>query len=547
MAEQGGYFSPGYEYSGQLSKIERRKALAKAMQAQSMEPLQGGSAGGYAIPIHPLQGLAKMAQAYAGEKVAERAETQQADLAKQSQGAYQQMLAKALSQMKTDPQGAMATLSTHPQGAALLPLAMQEYQRQQWAKSLMPQQGGQTDAQATLAMGKGPIPVQPGAAGGGQAGPDLNNPAAWITAPEGGRQYLEHTSRQKEALGGVQYDQQGKAFVITKGGGVQYLPGITARDKMDMVPAGDRIVPVNPYQQNQPIPMGMSPADQVKIPMAQQDQQFTQAVKGVELADKGIALPKLPAPPRPGFAQQPVPPMLGQGPAPIPQAPAGPQGAPAALPIPPEQKGVPQQPNIQGKPITPFSPPSRRMSPEQERALAAKRAEEGPKAALGIKSARTKAQTVIGKVDEALKGVNYLTSGIGGSALSYVPGTSAFDLDKTIDTIRANIGFKELADMRAASPTGGALGSVTVRELELLESAVGALSQGQSPAQLKQRLTEIKTHYENWLRAMEEDYTSKYGQPGGGAMKTTPQDTNDNGLTPEEQKEYDALRKKHGR
>ena len=67
------------------------------------------------------------------------------------------MLAKAMIQMKTDPAGAIGTLATHPQGKDLMPLVMQEYQRQQWMKALQggqtAQQPPQTDAEATLAQG----------------------------------------------------------------------------------------------------------------------------------------------------------------------------------------------------------------------------------------------------------------------------------------------------------------------------------------------------------------------------------------------------------
>lgn len=548
MAEQGGYFSPGYEYSGQLSKIERRKALAKAMQAQSMEPLQGGSAGGYTIPIHPLQGIAKLAQAWAGEKTAQKAETEQADLAKQSQGAYQQMLAKALGQMKADPQGAMATLSTHPQGAALLPLAMQEYQRQQWAKSIMPQ--GQSPEQATLMMGKGPIPVQPGA-GGGQQGPDLSNPAAWITAPEGGRQYLEHTSRQKEALGGVQYDQQGKAFVITKGGGVQYLPGIMARDKMEMVGAGDRVVPVNPYQQNQPIPMGMSPADQMRIPAQIQNDQFSQAAKTAELRDQGINLPRMPAPPRPGFAQQPVPPMPGQSPVPVPQGPARPQGAPAALPVPPEVKGVPQQPPVQGKPITPFSPPTRGMSPKQERELAAEREAARPQQTQAANSSIGALNDSIAEVDRLLNqpGLPNITGPIAGRTPNLTG--KATDAQANLDTLQSQIGVRVLTAMREASKTGGAVGNVTEKEWPILQNQFGALQQPQTTGEFKKNLATVRATLERTKNSINQAYKMMYGE-GPPSATTDPteesimQEYRRGGKTPQwlEDQLYQLYRKK---
>lgn len=117
-------------------------------------------------------------------------------------------------------------------------------------------------------------------------------------------------------------------------------------------------------------------------------------------------------------------------------------------------------------------------------------------------SQATKAGIVREKVDEALSKVGFATSGLTGKAMSQIPGTSAYDLDKTVETIKANLGFKELADMRAASPTGGALGQVAVKELEFLQAAVASLDVGQSEAQLRKNLQKVKRHYDNWSRAV---------------------------------------------
>ena len=52
--------------------------------------------------------------------------------------------------------------------------------------------------------------------------------------------------------------------------------------------------------------------------------------------------------------------------------------------------------------------------------------------------------------------------------------------------------------MRSASPTGGALGQVSNRELAALESAVASLDQGLSPKALRENLKQIETSYKNW-------------------------------------------------
>jgi hypothetical protein len=111
------------------------------------------------------------------------------------------------------------------------------------------------------------------------------------------------------------------------------------------------------------------------------------------------------------------------------------------------------------------------------------------------------AKTVLGKVDEALGKVSGFTAGFGG-LLANIPGTKARNLQADIDTIKANLGFQQLQAMRDASPTGGALGQVTERELGFLQSTVASLDQLQSQDELRKALNQIKVHYNNWLSAV---------------------------------------------
>ena len=57
-----------------------------------------------------------------------------------------------------------------------------------------------------------------------------------------------------------------------------------------------------------------------------------------------------------------------------------------------------------------------------------------------------------------------------GAWLKDVPNTQAKGTAGMIATIKANIGFAELNDMRQASPTGGALGQVSNKEIDFLQS-----------------------------------------------------------------------------
>jgi len=110
---------------------------------------------------------------------------------------------------------------------------------------------------------------------------------------------------------------------------------------------------------------------------------------------------------------------------------------------------------------------------------------------------------VIAKVDQALKKVGLFSAGPGAN-LRGLKGSKAFDLASDIQTIKANLGFAELQKMRESSKTGGALGAIAVAELEALQSTIASIEQGQSPAQLRARLGEIKLHLTNWRKAVRE-------------------------------------------
>ena len=105
---------------------------------------------------------------------------------------------------------------------------------------------------------------------------------------------------------------------------------------------------------------------------------------------------------------------------------------------------------------------------------------------------------VLEDIDRALAGLDegsLPTSGALGGAMSQIPGTQAFDVKSLITTISANSGFDRLQAMRDASPTGGALGAINKSEMDLLQAALGNLSQYQSADQLKFNLNRVKDIY----------------------------------------------------
>ena len=96
----------------------------------------------------------------------------------------------------------------------------------------------------------------------------------------------------------------------------------------------------------------------------------------------------------------------------------------------------------------------------------------------------------------------------------------AVDFRNELATIQANIAFDRLQQMRDASKSGAALGSVTERELDLLMNAYGNLNQSTSPDLLRQNLLNIK----RIMTKIENDPVASaayYGGGGGGAGSPT--------------------------
>ena len=103
-------------------------------------------------------------------------------------------------------------------------------------------------------------------------------------------------------------------------------------------------------------------------------------------------------------------------------------------------------------------------------------------------------------VKELMGKVNRRTTGMG-SLLSGIPESGARNFKAELDTLKANIAFNELTQMRAASKTGGALGQVSERELALLTATLGALDAGQSPENLRQQLQKVDDSIARWETA----------------------------------------------
>ena len=104
-------------------------------------------------------------------------------------------------------------------------------------------------------------------------------------------------------------------------------------------------------------------------------------------------------------------------------------------------------------------------------------------------------------------------------------GSPAINLDATITSIKANIGFDKLQKMREESPTGGALGQVAVMELIALQATLGSLDLRQSPELVIATLENVRDSYNRNMAIVLEQYGAeelkKYGIEYSGAGKST--------------------------
>ena len=118
----------------------------------------------------------------------------------------------------------------------------------------------------------------------------------------------------------------------------------------------------------------------------------------------------------------------------------------------------------------------------------------GKKNGEGEKRKREKTLSVVSSIDDALEIVDdygRLAAGVG-SLMRFLPETPARRLELALDSVKANIGFEALQQMRDASKTGGALGQVTERELQFLQRTIAPIEGDLSPEDLRRNLMKVR-------------------------------------------------------
>jgi hypothetical protein len=117
--------------------------------------------------------------------------------------------------------------------------------------------------------------------------------------------------------------------------------------------------------------------------------------------------------------------------------------------------------------------------------------------------------------------------GLGGitgwqSKLPNAPGSQASDAQAKLNTLKSQVAFGVLQDMRNASKTGGALGAVSDKEGAMLQANIAALENAQSTDQMKESLKKIIKYSEDAKDRMRGAYNIKHGDQGGSPPAAQP-------------------------
>ena len=143
-----------------------------------------------------------------------------------------------------------------------------------------------------------------------------------------------------------------------------------------------------------------------------------------------------------------------------------------------------------------------------------------PMATQAVKTVESKADKLVADI-ETLKnhpGLDSITGTIYGRTPSATKeGRAAQAL---YDSIVARGGFQELAAMRAASPTGGALGNVSNQEGQQLKDAFGTLNRTQDAADLRTQLGRVADDVRGAKQRVREAYDMTYDYKAGSAPTT---------------------------
>jgi hypothetical protein len=166
----------------------------------------------------------------------------------------------------------------------------------------------------------------------------------------------------------------------------------------------------------------------------------------------------------------------------------------------------------------PGGPTTTPLAPKELQAREAKY----PAATTAVKTVESKADKLITDI-ETLKNHPGLAS-ITGTVYGRTPSVTSEGraAQALYDSIVARGGFQELSAMRAASPTGGALGNVSNQEGQQLKDAFGTLNRTQDANDLRTQLGRVAEDVRGAKTRIREAYDMTYDYKAGAPSAATP-------------------------
>lgn len=200
-----------------------------------------------------------------------------------------------------------------------------------------------------------------------------------------------------------------------------------------------------------------------------------------------------------------MPPSVQGAGVPAPQMPGvPPQARPGAVVPTPAVPDAPQRPTT----VSQENPLIKNVPPQEAQKLLT----DQPNAKQAVLTIDATIGQNVEQIDNLLKQKGF--NSIFGTIASKTPNISeaAGNAQAAFDAVRGQAAVQALNQMRAASKTGGAVGTVTEKEWPILESQMAALAQAQSPAQMRLALKDLKATYERIQTTSKKAYADVYGE-----------------------------------
>lgn len=519
--------------SAEIADLERRRALAIALQQQGMEGSGGTeSVGGWAIPKSPWEHVGKAAQQVSGAYQQQEITRREKEIGQEQRTALADELRRMtqadtgtpeqarIGPLKDDEGNTMpgvayaapnrtegTNIAMTSQNPMLQQLGMQRYSQDASRQALIAALRGGATAGTPSPAGapQGAAAPQGGATAGGPAGGLPME--AWLQADPTGKSYMEQIAKER-------------APVNVRPGGTVYIPG-----QGPQFTAPNAGAQTN-WQGGQPVTSAVPGAAQVAGQQAQAVAQGTAAGK----APFNLQTVNTEGAPTLMTEEQAIQAATGK-PMPQPGQPT-PVAPPGGWKVPPEvqsqrdqQAGQiiarESQPNGGGAIPTRQVVPGLRLQDQgesaQQKSYGTERGQllaAQPQAARNLEAVNIGIDNSTKKIDELLKSDDLwkVTGPVFGRIGSLSPG--GVNAEAKIETLKSQIGVQVLTAMREASKTGGAVGAVTEKEWPILEAQLGALQTKQTQAEFKKGLEDVRASMERIRKNAKDAFAATYPPAG---------------------------------